>query len=103
MACIAAHMVRQEPGLAGQAPLGSLWQEQTGGSRAKAKYKDKVLEMQCQGESTLGISSSLPVVRHATCETITRNFYNTTFGGMSVKAGKRTADRLCRSLITNRV
>ena len=41
-------MVRLEPGLAGQAPLGSLWQEQTGGSRAKAKSKDKVLEMQCQ-------------------------------------------------------
>jgi hypothetical protein len=41
-------MVRPEPGLAGQAPRGSLWQVQTGGSRTKAKYKHKVLEMQCQ-------------------------------------------------------
>ena len=43
-----AHDLRLEPGLAGQAPLGSLWQEQTGGIRAKAKDKDKVLEMLCQ-------------------------------------------------------
>ena len=42
-------MVRLEPGLAGQAPHGSLWQVQTGGSRTKAKYKDKVLKIQCQG------------------------------------------------------
>jgi hypothetical protein len=47
-------MVRLEPGLAGQAPLGSLWQEQTGGSRAKAKSKDKVLEMQCQDSGGTG-------------------------------------------------
>jgi hypothetical protein len=63
VSCKTAHVIRLEPGLAGQAPLGSLWQEQTGGSRAKAKSKDKVLEMHCQG-----IQANVPDIPAAMAE-----------------------------------